>query len=339
MLSRSVGSISAEYTKYKEVGGTLNKSAYKECFSNNQNLFVQLLCDPNRSNFAEIFFRILQNDLKSSLALAQTCKSLYTQSPFWFNNRTREIVMQYVQRGTYYKDYIKEGGWKDFIVISAKIAGVALTIASGVKAGIHASRIPANAPTKVITITDENGNQIEVTVIDHPEATKRNIWAAVAAAAGTVTVVGIVAHGLLQLFDDVDLGLFLTSEKDWIKIPHGIGIVSPDFEKWKMRKIRTNLLFSPPNWRQHPELSKKVCRISNDFILFPVKGKCGHTVDYRSFRARALNKRYPSPLECPICLKKPNLNLSILKFDKREFDSIQGLIHLAVQSPIPPAVN
>jgi hypothetical protein len=323
-------SIGTEYAKYLQGGGSLTETEYKNYYDATKTAIGDLINTDPRNRRSDIGQRIFESlDLSSGIAFSKVSRGLHERSKNrWFVKHSREIVLKYVQQGTSYKDYLKNGGWKDFIVIGAKLAGVAITIASGVKAGIHASRIPPDAPKKTITCTDEEGREYELTIIDHPEATKAAVYTGVSVSVGTVTLIAI-APSIFRLLKNVDLDTFFSTpeENTRIKTTSSLKkIASPNFDAWKITHMKNNLTSNPNNWQQHEELSKKICPISRELMLFPVKDKCGHYFDYRSIRGYQLNSEIQNPLECPISTVKPNFALAQIRFDKVEFDRIQGII-------------
>lgn len=298
--------------------------------------FARYISDP-KDDGTDIGKRIFKNlDFFTKVAFSQISRGCYQRSKGdWFSTEVRQIVLRYIQRNVTYANYLKCNGWQDGIILAAKVAGTAITIASGIKAAKHASRIPKDAPTKIVEISPfEDGSTMKVTVVDHPEAYSAGNWAAISAFAGIVTIGGIVGHGIYALLKDINLDLFFTAtEKELLESTttnFGIRLLSPDFHEWKITQMRTNLSSNPPNWQNHKELSKMVCRISGDFMLFPVKDKCpggGHPFDYRSIRAYQLNCIKPEEaLQCPVSTIKPNKGLSEITFDKTRFDEIQRIL-------------
>ncbi|MFZ0565707.1 MAG: hypothetical protein WAM28_05945, partial [Chlamydiales bacterium] len=238
-------------------------------------------------------------------------------------------------QGTNYRDYAKDGGWQDIACLGIGAAGAAFTVVAGVEASIHASHIPPDAPRKTVTITNEHGTH-EVTIIDHPEAMKSVAWAGAAAVTGTVTVIGIGYHGVNVLLSTVNLSTFFNAAENEIlgseKTNVIAKLISPDFHKWKLRKMKYNLTSNPRGWRQDKELSQFVCPISLDFMHFPVKDRCGHYFDYRSVVGYQQQNK-TNPLECPLSHKKGNIGLARIQFDKSKFDAIMRRIHEINQKP------
>lgn len=282
---------------------------------------------------SDIGKKIFDNlDFESAIAFSRVSKGLNQRcKQRWFTHKTRELVLRYIERGTKYRDYIKGGGWGDYVIVAAAALGVAITIASGVRAGVHSARIPKDAPTKTVTVTDEYNHEYEVTVIDHPEARCTEAWATTAALVGAVTVAGIVGRGIYVSLQNIDLDLFFTAtQKDIIgdvKLNIFKRVISPNFNEWKAEMLKRNLSSNPPNWDTDPILSTMICPISGDFMYFPVVDSCGHHFDFRSLRAYQLNPTTARPLECPISTTKPNRGLAQIKFDKAQFDRIQSIIN------------
>ncbi len=320
-------SISADFKQYISDGGGLSWEDYY-LGKIRDSLGYLINTDPENlsSDIGKIIFENL--DCSTAVAFTQVSKGLHERSSKrWFIRQARQVICKYVQKETSYKDFIKSGGWKDFVIVSAKLAGLALTVGAGIKASIHYSRIPEDAPTKKITVRDpESDTSYEVTAYDHPEMDQVNSWCTVCALAGTITVCGIVGHGLYSLLKEVEIEHFFSkteqelveaSEPNW-----AFKGIHPEFYEWKMNKMKENLCSNPPNWQEHPELQKMICPLSNDFMLFPVKDRCGHYFDYRSIRAHQLQSS-SQPLICPISKRKENKGLSQLEFDKSRFDFIQ----------------
>jgi|GEM_PF-3442827 len=327
-------SIQKNYELYCSQGGNLNENDYSTYLHQASSKIGHLVSkDPNNlsSDIGKRIFDHLKNDIATSVALSRTSKGLNIRSKkAWFIGKSREIILKYIQKNTSYLDYVKDGGWQDIVILSAKLAGIAITIASGIEAGIHAANIPPDAPTKTEKRIDEWGNEYEVTYIDHPEADKARAWTCAAIATGSMTLLSF-SHDMYKMLQNIDLDLFFSAtEKDVlgsVSTNFGYKIISPDFHKWRIAKMRAQLTSNPPHWRQNPLLNNMICPISGSFMLFPVKDKCGHYFDFRSLRAYQLNPNTQHPCECPISSKKPNVGLTDLQFDKARFDAIQASIH------------
>jgi hypothetical protein len=305
------------------------------------NLVVDLLINDPKDKRSDIGRIIIDSlDVSSIVQLSRVSRGLNARAKHrWFVLDYSAIIFKYIQQGTGYRDYLKAGGWKDFLIVGAKAAGVAVTIGSAKKAIEHSKLIPPDAPTKTIIIDTEYGPR-EVTFIDHPEAQLANQWRFGAVVVGTVTATSIVRHALSAYEDSLILESFFSPvERDMlsqVKTPLAVTIFSHDYANWKKDKMKVNLRANPSHWQQYPQLCNMRCPLSGSFILFPVKDKCGHYFDYRSVRARQLNPAVQNPLECPISSKKPNIGLSQLVFDKARFDLIQEVLRTP---PPPPNLN
>lgn len=316
--------VHAEYEKYRAVPGNFLTEIQYYQYLDATRSYVGAIVD---SDIGKIIIEYL--DLPNAIIFSRISKGLHTQSQqTWFVTKGKEIVIKFIQQGTSFKDYLVNAGWQDYVIAGVKVAGVALTIAAGVKAGIDASDIPSDAPKKTTTVADENGTY-EVTYIDHPKAQSARTWKTIAMITGTVSASGIIGHGLYCLWKDETLDAFFSViERDMIGAETTdlkLKIFAPNYHAWKIAEMKKNFISNPPNWQQHPELKKMVCPLSNDFMLFPVKDNCNppHYLDFRSIRAYQLNPATTDPSECPISLKKPNRGLTLMKFDKAQFDSTQ----------------
>lgn len=301
--------INIEYQKYRQAGGVETEEQYGIRLE-------RLRSDVGRHivNNWDISRRVYKRlDLNSAFALSQVSSKMYKKANTWFASQARDIVLRYVaNRETSYKDYLKAGGWQDVLISGAQATGFGITVGLGIKSAIHASRIPPNAPK------------------DHPEAKKAAICAISSMTLGVVTL-SATAYRIASMLDKISIHLFFSAvEEDIIgakTTPLALKILSPNFHNWKLSKMKQNLISNPPNWQENENLKKMVCPLSEDFMMFPVKDKCGHLFDYRSVIAYQLDPNTSKPLECPISCKKPNNGLLILSFDMEKFRYIQSHIH------------
>jgi hypothetical protein len=272
-----------------------------------------------------IFEHLAQEDLLSANNFAQVSRGTYERSKrAWYTIKVlNQIVLHHIQRGVTFKAYMKEEGWKDAILVGTEVAGLATTVAASVKAGIHASRIPLDAPTST-TIVDYGEGPYEITVIDHPEAKKAAAYTTLAITAGMATV-GVVCFGILKSLGNVSLGEFFSKiEKEIIgpETSTARKFFTPNYHAWRLVKMKENLASNPTNWEEDDELSEMVCPISEDLIQYPVVDRCGCTLDYRSVRVHQLTAA--TPMDCPVTNRINGLVR--LRFDKDKFDHIQELI-------------
>ena len=235
-----------------------------------------------------------------------------------------DIVFEFIQRGTSYEDYFKENGWKEATFSLAKVVGVGLTLFSGLKAAEHNSKVPANAPEEMMKVHDYEGGEIEIKVINHPEARLANAWGGLALTLGIASAVGLTSN-IIAYFQDLDLSdLFFDVSQKFESSNPILKLIAPEFDQWRINKMKKNLFSNPAHWQVHIELSQMKCELTKDFRLFPVVAHCGHKFDWRSIRCYQL--KAISPLECPQCEQKPNYNLHSLQFDHPLFNRIQSLI-------------
>jgi hypothetical protein len=324
-------SIDANYQLYCKQGGTFTKGQYIQHLNAVTDTIGNLINkDPDNfsSDIGKRIFNVLITNLQDAVSFSRVSKGLNRRATTsWFSTKSREIVLRYVKQGAAYKNYLLQGGWNDLIMVGVKVAGVALTIASGIKANQHQNQIPPDAPTKQVKFFDD-GEWYEVTVIDHPEARLAQLWKDVSYFTGGITFLATLGQGIDALTKNANLTAFFSvPEKDILGSEStncAISLISPDFHEWKINTIKEKLGSNPPNWRKHEVLSKMICPISNDFMLFPVKDRCNHYFDYRSLRAYQLNLATADPHACPIT-HDPN-KLDQIQFDVGLFNQIQGII-------------
>lgn len=294
--------------------------------------------DNKITGIGDLIFRYL--DFNSKIAFSQVCVNCNVRSKRkWFRLDSRDIVLNYIQQGTSFLDYLSAGGWKEGILLTATAASTAFTIAASIKSYQHASQIPPDAPKKTrMEIDPETGKEYKVTYIDHPEAEKAAAWKAGAIISCPLTLSLMSIE--YEYLNKVDLDIFFSrSQRDIIDPQSNFALrwTFPGYYKWKWDQLKARLTSNPAGWwRKDPGLSHLICPISKNFILFPVKDNCKHAhyFDYRSVRAFQLNPKNVNLNSCPLNRKKPNNGLQSIQFDKGMFDFIQSRLKQGPGQPL-----
>ena len=303
-------SIHSEYIKYQHCGGTLTEERYGQYLTQVRSAFWTLILDDPGNRCSNIGRTICKHlNLTSALAFARVSKGLYERSQKHFVTMSKEIVLRYIQQGTFFKNYIEQGGWEELVIVGMKTATVAFTVAAGIQAHEHATHIPTDAPIKTEHGRDEAGHPYEISYVDHPEAYARNTWTLVCVGSSFASVAALLKQGS-EIMKTCSLQTFFsTTEKEILGEETNVActLILPKFQAWKIARMRHNLLSDPPHWQQHTQLQKMTCALTGKFMLFPVKDHCKHPhyFDYRSLRAYQLNSTTTKPSECPLNPESP----------------------------------